>query len=311
MLVDLLFTITGIIMLYFGAELLVNGSLALSKRWRVRPMLIGILVVGLGTSSPELIVSIEAALIGSGEVAAGNIIGSNISNLALILGIAALISPIGVHKSLFRKELPVLAVISLLSAWMMMDGYISRLEGLALIVMLGVYLFHAIRTSRSSVSVPGEAPTAFEKRSSIAVSLITLGGLLVLLAGAHLMITGSLGLSRHWGWNEAVIGLTVVAVGTSLPELATAVVAGFRKQTDLLMGALIGSNVMNLLFVLAVTALVRPIEMPNIMPADLIVMVVLVLLLLPFSRTGWVISRAEGGFLLLVYALFFGFLLVR
>ncbi len=300
MLQDLLFTTTGIAILYFGAELLIKGSITLSYKYRVQPLLVGLLVIGLGTSSPELVVSIVAAISDRGEIAVGNIIGSNISNFALILGLGALIYPVATKKSLLRIELPVLIATSLLVTLLTLNGLLSRWNGLLLLFGLVAYLFITIRSNSPSVFTK---PDTIDTRASTGVMLLRIGvGLVFLIAGAELMISGLTGLARLFQLSEAVIGLTAVAVGTSLPELATTVVAGVRKQGDLILGALIGSNILNLLFVLGVTIIIRPITLIDITLSDLIIMTTLAVIIVPIIRTGYVVSRLEGVFLLIIYA---------
>ncbi|MDG5767680.1 calcium/sodium antiporter [Balneolales bacterium ANBcel1] len=310
MIVDLIFTLAGIFLLYLGAELLVNGSIAISKRLGISPMLIGMVVIGLGTSSPELVVSLQAALIGSGEVAVGNIVGSNISNIALILGIAALIVPIGVERSVIRIEVPVLIAASLFMGYLLFDGMITRLNGLLLLACLAGYLLMAIRSHTAPV-FSEETESRLEKFRTHWLLAGSLAGILLLVAGAHTMITGALGLASIFQISDTVIGLTLVAVGTSLPELATAISASLRKQGDLIIGGLIGSNILNVLFVLGITSAVSPLEIAGITWGDLALMSLLAIVLWPVCRTGYVVSRTEGGLLLLLYAGYMIWVLVR
>lgn len=309
MVIDQIFLALGIVMLYAGAELLVQGSVALSRRFRIPPLLIGLVVIGFGTSSPELIVSIEAAIRGNGEIAVGNVIGSNITNIALILGAGAVIYPIGVQISLLKLELPVLIASSVLVTLLIFNGVLTRLNGMFLIAGLLIYLLISIRSNLAIAF--SEQKSTYLKGHAIFALLRSVTGLALLIYGAHLMITGSLGLARAYGISEAVIGLTVVAVGTSLPELATAIVASIKKQGDLILGALIGSNIFNLLFILGTTVLVRPIVLVDITLIDLGMMTLLALFLVPIARTGLVVSRWEGVLLLATYAGYFGYLYLR
>lgn len=309
MIADLFSTVAGILLLYAGAELLVRGSVALSQKFRVTPLLIGLLVIGLGTSSPELVVSIEATLIGSGEIAIGNIVGSNISNLAFILGVAALSHPIRAQKELLGRELPVMIAASLLMTLLMWNGVLSRTDGILLLTGLVIYLVLTIRSNITPAI--SESELAYRRFGTPLVIAATLAGLGILILGAHLMIVGATGIARTFAIPEGVIGLTVVAIGTSLPELATAVVAALRRQGELILGALIGSNILNILFVLGVTGTVRAVYLTDIMAEDLILMSMLALVMIPVAWTGYVVSRLEGGLLLAAYCSYIAWLFLR
>ncbi len=309
MVLDITFTFGGILLLYVGAELLVRGSVALSQKFRVTPLLIGLIVIGLGTSSPELVVSIEATLIGSGEIAVGNIIGSNISNLALILGLAALFHPIRASSDLLRREVPIMIAVSILMTLLLWNGILSRLNGVILLAGLIVYLVLTIRDNITP-ALPAK-DVALHRFGTPVVILSTLAGLAILILGAHLMVKGATGIARTFNIPEGVIGLTVVAVGTSLPELATAMVAAVRRQGELILGALIGSNILNVLFVLGVTGSVRAVHLTDIMLDDLVVMSLIALLMIPVIRTGYVVSRPEGALLLAIYGGYLAYLFIR
>ncbi len=309
MIIEITQTLIGVLLLYAGAELLVRSSVALSQKLRVTPLLIGVIVIGLGTSSPELVVSIEATLIGSGEIAVGNIVGSNISNLALILGIAALFHPIRGQKELLRREVPVMIAISLLMTFLLWDGVLSRFNGVMLLAGLFIYLWLTIRSSITPVIAENEV--GFHGFSTPVVIIGSLIGLGTLVLGAHLMISGATGIARAFQIPEGVIGLSMVAVGTSLPELATAIVATLRKQGELILGALVGSNILNMLLVLGVTGIVRPVYLVDIMVDDLVLMSALAVLMIPVIRTGYVVSRLEGFMLLVIYCGYLGWLFMR
>ncbi len=309
MVFDIIFTLAGILLLYLGAELLVRGSVALSHKFRVTPLLIGLIVIGLGTSSPELVVSIEATLIGSGEIAVGNIVGSNISNLALILGLAAVFYPIHASRELLGREVPVMIGVSILMTVLLWNGVLSRLDGIILLAGLLIYLLLTVRDNiRPAIS---EQDLAYRRFSTPVVVLATLAGLAILILGAHLMVRGATGIARTFHIPEGIIGLSIVAIGTSLPELATAVVAALRRQGELILGALVGSNILNVLFVLGVTGTVRAVHLTDIMLDDLILMTLLALLMIPVIRTGYRVSRLEGALLLALYAGYLAYLFIR
>ncbi len=312
MIYELLITLAGAVLLYAGAESLVRSSVSLSNRFRIPPMLIGLVIIGLGTSSPELVVSIEATLKGSGEIAVGNVVGSNISNIALILGIAALIWPVRVARNLISIEVPVLIAASLLMAILVYNGWVTRINGLLMLAGLGAYIIFKIR-SHSARTYPETEEWKGAKRGirSFWLVLGTLAGLILLIFGAELMITGAIGLAETYQLSEAVIGLTIVAVGTSLPELATAISAALRKQGDLILGGLIGSNILNILFVLGITAVVRPIELTDITSIDLLLMTLLAVIIWPIFRSDYLVSRFEGVVLLLIYTGYIAWLFIR
>jgi len=309
MVLDIIFTLAGILLLYLGAELLVRGSVALSHKFRVTPLLIGLIVIGLGTSSPELVVSIEATLIGSGEIAVGNIVGSNISNLALILGMAALFYPVRASRELLGREVPVMIAVSILMTLLLWNGMLSRLDGIILLTGLVIYLVLTVRNNITPAI--SEQDLAYRRYSTPVVVLATLAGLAILILGAHLLIKGATGIARALDIPEGIIGLTVVAIGTSLPELATAVVAALRRQGELILGALIGSNILNILFVLGVTGAVRAVPLTDIMLVDLILMSLLALLMIPVIWTGYRVSRLEGALLLALYGGYLAYLFMR
>ncbi len=309
MLLNILYTFAGIFLLYIGAEVLVRGSVALSWKFRVTTMLTGLIVVGFGTSSPELFVSLQATLQGSGEIAAGNIIGSNISNLALVMGLAALVFPLHASAQLLIREVPVMIAVSVLLTLLLLGGVLGRMEGIILLFALMIYLFITIRSNLKPAFA--EEPKAFFTKNPPLLIVVTLAGLAVLITGASLMVSGASGIARDLDIGEGIIGLTVVAIGTSLPELATAIVAAVRKQSDLILGALIGSNILNILFVLGVTATVRPIVLVDIMDLDLLLMTLLAILMVPVIRTGYVVSRLEGGLLFAGYMVYIVWLFMR
>ena len=314
MILSFFFIAVGVGLLYAGAEMLVRGSVALSKKFRVTPLLVGLIVIGLGTSSPELVVSVEAAVMGNGELAIGNIIGSNISNLALILGIAALIYPVSADKTLMRLEIPVLVVASVMLTWMLLDNVLSLVNSLLLLSFLGGYLFFTIKNNIMPRTDEIET-TIIHKKTSI-IALITVAGLLLLVIGAHIMVKGASELAVIFGIGEGIIGLTVVAVGTSLPELAMVVVASMKKQGELILGALIGSNILNILFVLGTTGAVAYLiggDMPlrDIITPDLIVMTALAFLMIPVIFTRNQVSRLEGGVLFACYIGYIAWLFIR
>jgi cation:H+ antiporter len=289
----------------------VRGSAALAARLGVTPLVIGLTVVAFGTSMPELVVSARSALEGSAALAAGNVVGSNIGNIALILGICAVIRPLGVQARIIRIDLPLLLGVSVLLLLLLGDDRLGRLEGGLLLAGLVGYTIFSLRAApRESAAVQAEfaagAPAA--PRNVILNLAFIAGGLLLLVIGARLLVEGATFIARGAGVREAVIGLTVVAVGTSLPELATSVLASTRGEGDIAIGNVVGSNLFNILGILGVAALVRPLVGTGMSVLDLGVMMGATVVLLPLAWTGFRIGRLEGILLLTGYATYLALL---
>ena len=301
----------GVALLYLGGELLLRYSVALARRLGVSPLVIGLTVVAFGTSAPELAATLAAALRGSPEVAYGNVIGSNIANLSLVLGAAALARPLVTRARFIRREMPFLLAVSLLLFWVVGDGWVSRLEGAGLLAGLALYLVYLLREKEEPPEVTAEfaAEYGHDGLSPWLAAAGLTAGVLLLSGGATVLVGGATTLARAWGVPERVIGLTVVALGTSLPELASALVAARKGESEILLGNLIGSNVFNSLGILGVTALVSPIrpDGPAVM-LDLAVMLGLVLLAWPMLYTGYRLGRREGAVLLAVYLAYVAYL---
>lgn len=309
---DILFLIAGIVLLYFGAEGLVSGSSSLARRLSLTPLVIGLTVVAFGTSMPELVVSVGAALSGSGGIATGNVVGSNIANIALILGGSAILCPLAVNVRILRVDLPLLVLISFAICFVLLDQAVGRVEGGLLVTGLIAYTTFILRAARKEAAAgedlfAGAVATA-ERSLPTSIGLLT-GGLVLLVVGARLLVVGAVGLAEAFGLSEAVIGLTIVAVGTSLPELATSILAALKKEGDIAIGNIVGSNIFNILGILGISSLVRPLEGTGMKPLDLGLMIALAILLLPLSRSGWRVNRWEGLFLLFSYSAYVIFLL--
>ncbi|MCA1798568.1 MAG: calcium/sodium antiporter [Xanthomonadaceae bacterium] len=305
--------VIGLIFLYYGAEWLVRGASALGTRLGLTPLLIGLTVVAFGTSAPELAVSLRAAFDGSGAIAFGNVVGSNIANTGLILGIAALIRPLSVQAQVIKIEAPLVLVASLMLCVLLINGVLGRLEGAALFGALVLYLVFSVRAARAERNAAVDAEyadlVAGQARPQWQYVAMVLVGIGVLVLGANLLVSASVELARAFGLREALIGLTIIALGTSLPELATSAVASFKREGDIAVGNVLGSNLFNILAVLGLTALVSPFATGDLAWSDLAVMVAFALVVLPIVR-GFVISRLEGGFLVASYAAYIGWLVV-
>ena len=305
MLIPSLFVLGGLALLAAGAEALVRGSSALALRLGVTPLVVGLTVVAFGTGSPELFVSVEAAYRGDSGIALGNVVGSNIGNVALILGLAALVRPMKVRSELIRREVPLMIAVTLLLCLLLYDGALSRVDGLILVmgsVAYTAFAYLAARRDRSKVVAEEfEDALAQPKRAAWVDALLVVAGFALLLFGARLLVGGATNIAESFGVSQVVIGLTVIAVGTSLPELATSVVAAAKGEADVAFGNVIGSNILNILLILGVAALISPVEARGLRTLDLGVLVGSAVLLLPLMRRGWVLNRWEGGLLLAGY----------
>ena len=306
----------GLVLLVLGGEALVRGAVALAARLGVSPLLIGLTVVGFGTSTPELVTSLQAAFSGAPGIAVGNVVGSNTANILLILGAAALIAPLAVSKAAFRRDGGALVLATLAAIGVMLTGALSRPAGLVLLGGLAAYLVLAYRSERAApngapdAEGAGAGPDAESSPTGLPLALLYAGGgIAVTILGARLLVGGATELATRFGISDAIIGLTLVAVGTSLPELVTAVVASLRRQGDVAFGNVVGSNIYNVLGILGATALVRPIPVPpEIAGFDIWVMAAATVALVGVAVTGWRVARAEGAALLAAYALYVGWL---
>jgi cation:H+ antiporter len=295
----------GLVLLATGAEGLVRGSSALALRFGVTPLVVGLTVVAFGTGSPELFVSVQAALKGESGIALGNIVGSNISNVALVLGVSAVVRPMKVRSELIKREVPIMISITVVFCLLLLDGLLSRLEGLLLVVgSIGYTTFAYIAARRdrnASVAEEFKEALAEPRREAWLNVLFVIVGFVLLVAGANLLLMGAVNIAAQFGISEVVIGLTIVAIGTSLPELAASVVASVKREPDVAFGNAIGSNILNILLVVGVAALIRPIETQGLRIFDVAALLASAVILLPLMWRGWVLNRWEGTFLLAAY----------
>lgn len=315
---DILLVLLGLAGLVVGGELLVRGAVSAAKSFGISPMVIGLTLVGFGTSSPELVTSLQAALSGSSGIAVGNVVGSNIGNVLLILGIAALIAPIAVDAKAFRRDGTVVVLATLLCMAAVLSGELGREIGAGLVVALAAYLGFTLWSEKQSGGTPAASVYAHEAdavagpETSLGVSLlIALAGLVVTIFGARFLVSGAVSIAQLAGLSEAVIGLTIVAIGTSMPELVTSVIAVRKGEGSVALGNVLGSNIFNILGILGVTALVQPMVIPaEIAALDIWVLGAVTLVLVGFARSGWTISRREGGIFVLAYAAYLAVLLI-
>ncbi len=309
MIADVLLIVGGIVALYFGAEWLVRGAAHLAAAFGVTPIVVGLTVVSLGTSTPELAAAVVASFQGSGDLAVGNVLGSNLANIGLILGVTALVRPLQVAGRVVSREVPVMLLITVALYPIIADLTIGRWEGVVLLLLLVGYLLFVFRTARDEVpEVLGEYRNFVERSSDLTrkevwkdLGLIA-AGIVALGLGGTVIVEGATSLAADLGVSELLIGITLVAMGTSLPELATSVVAALRKEADIAVGNIIGSNIFNIAAVLGAASLVRPIEVSqSALSVEFPATVLLSLLLLPIARSRYKIRRWEGAVLLLAY----------
>ena len=300
-----LWIIASLVLLYFGAEGLVRGSSSLALRLGLTPLVVGLTVVAMGTSMPEVMVSVKAAMQGRGDLAVGNVVGSNIFNIGIILGLTALLSPMKVQFQLIKIDAPIMVAVSLGLVALLWDGAIGRVEGAVLFGGLIVYnagnIWLARRTATKEVESEFAEGVPARSGSVLLDWLFILGGLGILVIGARLLTDNSVALARSFGVSEAVIGLTIVAAGTSVPELAASSVAAMKKEPDIALGNVIGSNIFNILGILGIASLVAPLSAPNISHFDLWTMGAIAAALVPMLWTGLRVSRAEGVALFAAY----------
>ena len=317
-LVTLLLLVGGLALLFGGGELLVRGSTRLAAAAGIPPLIVGLTVVAFGTSAPELAVAVQAALADQADLVIGNVVGSNIANVLLILGIAALITPLAVDQKIIRRDVPLMIAAST-GFWLMaLDGVLSRLEGFALVGGVIAYTIFAIREGRrESRAVEGEYAAVYgvERRAALRELALNLaliaGGIGLLVIGAGWLVDGAVAIARWLGLSELIIGLTIIAIGTSLPELATSVIAAIRGQRDIAVGNVVGSNLFNLLSVLGITAIVAPAGVGVAQAAlrfDIPVMTAVAVACLPVFFNGYRIARWEGGLFLAYYIAYAAYL---
>jgi cation:H+ antiporter len=315
----LILLVPGLVLLVAGGELLVRGAVRIAEHLRLSPMLIGLTIVGMGTSMPELAASVQAALAGSPGIAVGNIVGSNIANLLLILGIAALLSPIAVARGPLWRDggVGVAAAAALLAAGASVG--LGRLAGAAFLAAMAAYIYYAYRQEKlgqphsaaydkalaAEAVDPGFVPSETAGGSLLKPALLFGAGLALIVGGGTLLVDGAIGIATQLGVSDTVIGLTIVAVGTSFPELVTSAMAALKRQGDIALGNVLGSNIYNVLFIGGVTGLASPSEVPaQIMGFDLWLMIGASLAVMLFAWTGGRLSRREGFILTAGYALY-------
>ncbi|MFS0724682.1 calcium/sodium antiporter [Paenibacillus sp. 1P07SE] len=314
-----LLLMVGFGLLIAGANYFVEGASKIAALLRVSPMMVGLTIVAFGTGSPEATVSIIAATNGNAGVSLGNVIGSNVFNTTLVVGAVALIMAIQVTGATIKKEIPfmllasvaLLLVISDPALQQSDDSLITRGDGLILLLFFAIFMYYIFEAARNSREETGERQTGAVQAPWGKNILYTAAGLAAIVYGGHLVVKHSTTIALQWGMTETLVGLTIVAAGTSLPELVTSVAAALKKQNEIAVGNIVGSNIFNILFVLGVSSVISPLEAASGIGTDVVILIVLTGLLLIVSRTGYKIGRIEGVILTLAYAGYMAFILIR
>ncbi len=307
MLVQVALFALGLVILAVGAEALIRGAVRVARALGVSPFLVGFTIIGFGTSAPELVVSLSAALNGSSDIALGNVVGSNIANVGVVLGIAAVVAPLTAAMRLLKVETPLVITTSVLLWALCADGDVSRVDGAILLACFSLLVAYMYRSAKNEPpEVKEEIGLSAGRKMPVWVACVLVAvGLVGLVGGAHIMVGAAVELARAAGVSEWVIGLTVVAVGTSLPELAAAVAGAIRGEADLVLGNIAGSNLFNVLLILGLTAAVQPMTVPpSALRADLPVMLGFAVLLFAVVANGLRVHRWEGAVLLVAYGAF-------
>ncbi|WP_077619318.1 calcium/sodium antiporter [Bacillus sinesaloumensis] len=314
-----LLLLIGFALLIKGADYFVEGSSKIAALLKVPPILVGLTIVAFGTSSPEATVSIIAAMEGNADVAVGNVIGSNIFNITFVVGITALLNPLKVENTTLQKEIPFTFLASVALFVLMGDmvlqnaefNAITRTEGIILLLFFSVFMYYILEAARNNRnSTVQEEEVIIEKKWGKYI-LLTVGGLAAIIFGGDLVVNNSIKIAYSFGMSETLVGLTIVAVGTSLPELVTSITAAIKKQSEIALGNIVGSNIFNILFVLGAASVISPLPVDGKMFLDVILMLLLTILLFVFSRTKFQIAKSEGIILAVAYIVYMVFIIMR
>ncbi|WP_163531376.1 calcium/sodium antiporter [Halobacillus ihumii] len=310
--------IVGFALLIKGADLFVDGSSNIARLLRVPPILIGLTIVAFGTSSPEATVSIIAALEGSADVSLGNVIGSNIFNITLVVGAAAFLFPLKVENETIKKEIPFTLLASVALLILMSDialqgldsNMLTRSEGFIFLLFLSIFMYYVIEIGLKSRRETGDEPASEDITWGKNI-LITILGLAAIIFGGNLVVNNGTEIAYSLGMSETLVGLTIIAIGTSLPELVTSISAALKKESEIALGNIVGSNIFNILFVLGASATISPLAVNDKVFIDVILMIVLTVLLLIFSRTSFKIGKREGSVLVVAYIIYLVYIILR
>lgn len=306
MLINFFQLLLGLPLLYYGGDLLITGSIRLGQKYRISPFIIGATIIGFGTSAPELAVSIFAALKNSPELALGNVIGSNVANVALVLGLTAFLIPLTIGKKRLKEESPAFLLTTFLIMFLIWDFRLSALEGGFMVLLLVLHLWNSFRKKEASeIEMEGEIGL-WSNKGIFFQFLLIICGLVLLVSGARFMVDGAVAIAKTLGVSEWFIGISIVAVGTSLPEIVSSIMAAKRGHGEMAIGNVFGSNIFNVLMVLGITALIKPLEITEPIQADLIFTTGLSCFLLVLIRMGHALSKRNGFVLLICYAFYIG-----
>ena len=300
--------IGGFIILTLGADALVRGASAVALRLGIAPLIIGLTIVAFGTSAPELAVSVKAALTGNPGIALGNVVGSNIANIGLILAITALIRPIKIQSQMVKRDIPIMIAASILMWFLLLDGKVSLIDGAILFSLLISYLvfsYASVKNTPEDLDIDTSP-----QKPLLSITLITIG-IAMLVGGGILFVDGAVELAKQFGISEVIIGLTIVAIGTSMPELVTSIMAALKGQSDIAIGNVVGSNIFNILGILGATSLIHPVSGAGFNEVDFIVMLIFAFMVLPFAWSGLRIGRREGSVLLVGYLGYTSYLVMQ
>lgn len=306
MLLDILLIIIGVALVLKGADFLTEGASALARRMHVPEIVIGLTIVAAGTSAPELFVSVVSALNGTPDLAVGNVVGSNTMNCMLIVGCAAMVAPMTISRSTVRKDIPFAVMASILLTCIALDNYLGRIDGIILLLGFVVFMAYTLLQAKNGQAEPQTEVRQLNPWLSVLFLVI---GLAMLVAGSNVFVGSASSVAAALGISEGVIGLTVVAGGTSLPELATSVVAARKGQSAIAIGNVIGSNVFNILMILGLTAVISPLQIEGITTIDMAVMLISVILVWLFSFTKFTVERWEGALLVIGYLVYLWWLI--
>jgi len=312
MLFSVFYILISLVLLYFGASWLVKGSSALALKAGISPLVTGLTVVAFGTSSPELFVSVNAALADQGNIAIGNVIGSNMFNICIILGISAIVTPLKIRLQLLKFDIPILVITTIGFMILFANRQISRAEGGILLSGIVFYTLLNIILARREKSKEindeyNDSVTDGKMKWYWSAGMIILG-IGVLVAGSELLVKGAVAIARSLGVGETIIGITIIAAGTSVPELASSIVATLKKEYDIAIGNVIGSNIFNLLGIIGISSIISPLTAISISNIDLYIMLAVTLLLVPFFRSSYTLKRDEGIFMVVVYLMYMYYL---
>lgn len=305
---NILFIIIGIVLVLWGADRLTDGATAIAQRLNVPQIVIGLTVVAMGTSAPEFFVSFVSALKGTTDMAVGNVVGSNIFNTMLIVGVAAMVAPMTIAKNTVKKDIPCAVGASLMLAVMSLDNEISRLDAVLLFIAFLLFMAYTLRLAKTGEK---EDETVIKKMKPLKAAFLRLLGLACLIVGSNLFVESASAVAKSLGVSDAMIGLTIVAGGTSLPELATSVVAAMKGRSSIAIGNVIGSNVFNILMILGITGVICPMDLHGITLVDMGVLFGSMLLLWGFSYTKYTVARWEGALLTVLFGCYMGWLIYQ